>query len=272
MIDAPDGLEAAFRNAQEKYFGDESILLTKKPTVMEREILAERKRLSERYIPAHANILEVGPGSGFFADLLQKRGNRIELVEHSPQLASALYSRLETKVHVGEFEALELSFDDTDVFCSFHVVEHVQSPLAHLRAGFSAVRPGGLGLVATPNAASWEQSFFPSLSPNFDYAHLRVFSPKSLAMFCEQAGWKVEVALTQEYMSSWLRVFSKVVRRVRREHEVETAGKYATPSKRLEMAYKTIANLTWPFRKLQSALGGGNEVLLVVRRPSDGWR
>lgn len=265
-IDLPGGLDEGFEGAQRRYFGDESLLLQKEPTVFEREILAERMRHVRRYIPAASRVLEVGPGSGFLGAMLKARGHQLELVEHSPALAKALSERLGIPVYAGELEEAQLPPASADAFCSFHVIEHVKDPLAHMRAGFQAVRPGGVGLVATPNAGSWQQSLFLLFSPNFDSAHLRVFSKASLTRYAEQAGWTVEASLTPEYTSGWPRLLSKAVRKLKGEDEEATAGKYAVASPRLEAIYIFVAMLSWPLRKMQTAVSGGNEILLVLRR------
>lgn len=269
LIDSASGLEIKFESAQRGYFGAESLLLQKSPAIFEREILATRKRLVRRYIRPSSNVVEVGPGSGFFAELLKERGHQVELFEHAPDLAAALSEKLHVPIHIGEFESAEFFLAASDVFCSFHVIEHVKDPLEHLSAGLRAVRPGGVALIATPNARSWQQSLLMRLSPNFDSAHLRVFSRASLKRYAETAGWIVETDFTKEYTSDWLRVLSKALRKLKKENEETTAGKYAKPSLKLSAAYKLASILSWPLRQLQASLGGGNEIILVLRRPEN---
>ncbi|MEE9905285.1 MAG: class I SAM-dependent methyltransferase [Chlorobium sp.] len=269
LIDLKDGLEAGFDAAQIQYFGSGSLLLQEVPAVFEREILNERKRLAYNYIPPSSHVVEVGPGSGFFARLLKGQGHHVELVEHSSDLAEALGRQLCVPMHIGEFEKAVLSGGAADVFCSFHVIEHVKDPLAHLRTGLAAVRPGGIGLIATPNARSWQQNLFVGLSPNFDSAHLRVFSKASLRRYTKLSGWLIESEFTPEYTSGWLRVLSKALRKIKGEDEEGTAGMYAAPSPKLSAVYRLAAILSWPIRQLQVRFGGGNEIFLVLRRPEE---
>jgi SAM-dependent methyltransferase len=153
------------------------------------------------------------------------------------------------------------------VFCSFHVIEHVTDPRAHLSEAARVVRPAGLAFVATPNASSWEQKLFRRLSPNFDSAHLRVFSAQSLQRLADETGWSVLYDETPEYTSGWLRVVSKAFRKLRGEDEEATAGKYASqmsPHKRWIIG--AMRGLSWPLRTVQSRLQGGNEILVVLQR------
>jgi 2-polyprenyl-3-methyl-5-hydroxy-6-metoxy-1,4-benzoquinol methylase len=261
------GFDQDFKAAQSHYFAEETLLAADVPAAFDREILKQRQKHTRRVVGADSLIVEVGPGAGFFASWLKSEGHRLLLIEHSPVLAATLARRLGVEVAIEEFLPGQYDGRQADVFCSFHVIEHVIDPLSHVRAGFEAVKPGGVGLIATPNAASWEQRFFRRLSPNFDSAHLRVFSETSLKQICETAGWTVEAAFTPEYTGGWLRVISKAVRKLRREDEETTAGKYAAPSTRLEVFYALAATLSWPFRKSQAVLHAGNETFLILRRP-----
>ncbi len=257
-----------FGKAQEMYFGQDSILIQLKPTSLDDEILTERQRVTSDYVQPGGAVLEVGPGAGFFSQWLLERGNQPHLVEHSPVLADLLRDRLKVQVTSGEFETTDLPPASFQAFCSFHVIEHVVDPLRHLQVGLAMVRSGGYGFIATPNARSWQQRWFSLLSPNFDAAHLRVFSPASLRKFCEQAGWEIVRFETPEFTTGWLRVASKLLRRLRNEDETLTAGKYAgIPSSRSQWIYRLLTTLTSPLRQIQKHAGAGNEVFFVIRKP-----
>lgn len=266
IFTSKDGAES-FEEAQNKYYGDESILLESTPTFFEKEAIAERISAFGRYLPKPAKVLEVGPGAGHILRWLTAEGYAPTAVEHSETLARRLAETFNVPVHVGEFEKLPIEPDSLDAFCSFHVIEHVPDPLAHMRQAFVGVRPGGRAFVATPNARSLQQVALPSLSPNFDSAHTFVFSPKSLRACCEKAGWTVIATMTPEYTSGWLRVVTKLLRRMKGEDEEATAGKYATQSSsRIETIAGVIRLLSWPMRFVQRKAGYGNEVFLVLEK------
>lgn len=258
-----------FEAAQEAYFSDESILMQSSPSVLDKEILNERIAVTMRYLREGNKVLEVGPGAGFFAQALVARGVRVTLVEHSKSLAMHLRSRIGAEVVEGAFETFLFDTSAVQAFCSLHVIEHVADPLRHLECGYAAVEPGGFGFVATPNAASWQQRLSLALSPNFDEAHLRVFSESSLRQLCTRAGWRVISVTTPEYASGWMRVLSKALRKIRHENEVQTAGKYATAmSGRRIHAVRLVAAFTFPFRALQRWWHGGNELFFVLEKPA----
>lgn len=268
LIEIPAQTEDEFERAQELYFGHGSVLLQTEPKSMDREILATRLKVILERLKPHSRVLEVGPGAGFLSQALMHRGYKVKAIEHSPVLAQALREKFGLAVETDAFESNIQEGSSFDAFCSFHVIEHVPDPLHHLQAGFEAVQPGGLGFVATPNARSWQQRLFPRLCPNFDDAHLRVFSSHSLRLLCVQAGWEVVDVRTPEYTSAWLRVLSKGLRRVKREDEVQTAGKYAAATTSgFEGVYLLLGLMTGPVRYVQRLMKGGNELFFVLRKP-----
>lgn len=260
-------LSLDFETAQATYFGEGTLLVSERVDFFEQEVLDQRKRMIQRYLPEGALVTEVGPGSGFFAEWLRSQGYGVQLAEHSEVLGSFLAAKLDVKVFVGDFLPGAFQLITGGAFCSFHVVEHVADPVSHLAAGRETVCPGGFAFVATPNSRSWQQRLFRRLSPNFDSAHLRVFSVASLCEACEQAGWTVEATFTPEYTSAWLRVATKAIRLIRRQNEERTAGSYAASTAK----YGRLLYLIWlvmsPLRFLQSKAGGGNEIFVVLRNP-----
>lgn len=268
LVPHEDDTSRSFDEAQEKYYGESSQLLATEPDLFEAEILAYRVAVLGALLPRPSDVLEVGPGGGHVLRWLLAHGHNVTAIEHSSVLARQLSERLEVSVKNGEFEAFDLSAAAYDAFCSFHVIEHVRDPVAHLSRAYSLLRPGGLAFVATPNARSWQQMLFASLSPNFDSAHLYVFSPQSLRRLCEQSGWEVISTLTPDCTAGWARFLTKAIRRIRREDEEQTAGKYARSSSRsVQVAARILQVGTFPLRFIQSKLGYGNEVFLVLRKP-----
>lgn len=258
-----------FEIAQEKYYGNASHSFSTQLTVFEREVLACRATVINNFLKTPSKVLEIGPGGGHVLNWLLSRKHKVTAIEHSSSLAHQLAKYQCDQIVVGEFESLEIRPNEFDAICSFHVIEHVRDPMLHLSRALSVVRPGGYAFVATPNAWSWQQLLFPKLSPNFDSAHLYVFSSASLRRMCEEAGWIVLRDDTPEFSMGWLRVLSKGLRRLRNEDEEDTAGKYSQTSSSLIKFIFTIARIgTSPVRFLQHILKRGNEVFFVLQKPA----
>jgi 2-polyprenyl-3-methyl-5-hydroxy-6-metoxy-1,4-benzoquinol methylase len=261
-------IEDLFKSSQEKYFGENSSLNLVAESILDRERTSHRKVVFNRFISEKIKVLEVGPGAGSFLRWMCGKGHNVTAIEDSNFLAKELTLIPRSEIIMGNFEDCKLPHNSFDLFCSFHVIEHALDSRIHLELAFKFVREGGLAFIATPNGNSWQQRLFPRLSPNFDSAHLRVFSQKSLRLLAEDIGWIVINDSTPEYSSAWLRVLSKVLRKLKGEDEETTAGKYqinhSLGSKILLYFYIL---LSFPFRLLQRQLNGGNENFIVLKRP-----
>jgi len=267
LVTSGTSMKDIFEALQEKYFGEPTVLIDASGGPVEEEVMTKRRSVFGRFVTVPSEVLEVGPGAGSFLRWLAGKGHRVTAIEASKALAGALGPITSASILVGSFEDSTLTDASQDVFCSFHVIEHVPDPRAHLAKAALVVRPGGLAFIATPNAASWQQRLLPTLSPNFDSAHLRVFSLRSLRELAEGEGWSVVWQETPEYTHGWLRVLSKALRKFRGEDEEVTAGKYGTGMSRKTCAvFATLRKLSGPLRAAQSRLLGGNEILIVLRR------
>ena len=65
-----------------------------------------------------------------------------------------------------------------------------------------------------PNSRGFEQRL-PQLSPNNDSSHFQLFSRHGLGRVMQEIGWEIVVADTPSYAIAWLRVITKILRRVR---------------------------------------------------------
>lgn len=265
-----ESLRARFEASQRAYFGEDALMLDNPDDPFGQDMLKKRVSMVRAFLPPAAALTEVGPGGGAFLSWAVNNGFAVTAVEESAEIARSLKSSVGvSRVLVGEFETLPLDTDSQDAFCSFHVIEHVPSPTDHLARAIELVKPGGVALVATPNSRSWEHRFFESLSPNFDSAHLRVFSAESLSLLAKRVGWEVERLDTPEYASCWLRVASKWLRRRRGQDEEATAGIYGSGlSARTMRVLRLYAGLSLPIRSMQTRMLAGNEVFAVLRKPA----
>jgi 2-polyprenyl-3-methyl-5-hydroxy-6-metoxy-1,4-benzoquinol methylase len=258
--------DKAFNDAQVKYFVNDSKTLTGLFVTENQKINKRRLNIiKKRNIKGRA--LEVGPGTGEFCKLLQNTGIDVTVVEHSPELSKLLKTNKEINVITGEFEQSNLAKDSFDLFVSLHVIEHVINPHQHLSEAFRITKNLGYAVIATPNAKSWQQMIFPKLSPNFDSAHLNLFTKTSLANLCKEAGWYVVDCYTFDPVSAWIRVITKKLRRIQNEDEESTAGKYSNlTSRKIKFLVQLFDYITLPVRMFQELFFGGNEIIIVCQK------
>jgi hypothetical protein len=105
------------------------------------------------------------------------------------------------------------------------------------------------------------------LSPNYSTAHLQLFSKKGLSLCLEKTGWEVVKIITPEYPSSWLRVATSILRRLKGSKNAAERGEYIKSSNSKSKTFVQIFSLiSYPFRKLQELNKSGNELFIVAKR------
>ncbi|MBW3593945.1 MAG: class I SAM-dependent methyltransferase [Actinobacteria bacterium] len=110
-------------------------------------VRAQRSQLIDDLAPP-GPILDVGAGEGTLIDALRDRGR--DAVGLDPYTGRSDFLAIEPEAITGEWAAI--------VF--WHSLEHLRAPTRALRAAASALRPGGLLLIAIPNPSSIQARIF----------------------------------------------------------------------------------------------------------------
>ncbi len=141
--------------------------------------------------PADVRLLDVGCSSGAFLGSAVKLGFRAEGVEPAPRAAATAIAQ-----GLAVFQGLlhDARFADArfDAISLLEVIEHLKDPLSLLVECHRVLRPGGVMLIGTGNAASWSAQAFGSSWEYFNIekhgGHISFFNPDSLAKLASQAG------------------------------------------------------------------------------------
>jgi SAM-dependent methyltransferase len=130
---------------------------------------------------AGATLLEIGCGTGEFAEAAMAAGFQVTAVEPG-SLYDTASRRVGTAVHCASWEEfLPGVAGRFDAVVAWEVVEHLLDPGDFVSAAASAVKPGGVFALSTPNARSWSIRILgaadPMLCPD---EHLKLFSNEGL--------------------------------------------------------------------------------------------
>lgn len=149
-------------------------------------------RRLERLNPPGRELLEIGCSSGAGLTAAVQRGWSASGVEVSELSAAAARARLGVKaVHTGSMEDAPWPAGSFDAVSLFDVIEHIEPPAPTLAAIRRVLRPGGLVLMVTPNAASWSARMMRGRWPHLFVEHVVIFSPGGMRRLLEQQGFQV---------------------------------------------------------------------------------
>jgi SAM-dependent methyltransferase len=119
--------------------------------------LALKIRRIERHLPERGRLLEIGCGRGWLLSQALRRGWDVRGVERAGSADRHLLPELRGKVHFidSEDDVSALEPESYDAVCSYQVFEHLTKPVESLRSWTRALKPGGVLVLDTPNAAGW---------------------------------------------------------------------------------------------------------------------
>lgn len=147
-----------------------------------------------RWVPRQARVLDIGCGFGESLGYHRGRGCVATGVEADANAARAA-KRHGLDIRIGLFDACDFQPESFDVVTLDQVVEHVQDAEALLRGIHTVLKPGGLAILSTPNAAGWGARLFGRRWIHWHAPyHLQFFSPQSLRRLAASAGFTVERA------------------------------------------------------------------------------
>jgi SAM-dependent methyltransferase len=230
-------------------------------------------------LPAKGRALEIGSGTGWMLRALRERGWDATGTERNAETARLAADASRATVLVGGLEATEAT-PSFDLLVMFHVLEHLDDPIAVLRDAARRLRPGGVLVLGLPNGGSWQARMTGRRWMHLDPPrHLAHFSRRSIEQACAMTGFRVTRIDHRSYehdalgwMQSWLDALGFesgfVLKRLfgMRERRGGTAASLAAYALSLPMVVVAfvLAFLSWP------AKAGAVMEVWAVREPRDG--
>jgi 2-polyprenyl-3-methyl-5-hydroxy-6-metoxy-1,4-benzoquinol methylase len=145
--------------------------------------------------PPQLRIVDIGCSRGQFVDFAAQAGFVAEGVEPAQDIAAAARAA-GLNVRTGLLEDQHYADATFDAASLFEVVEHLREPLPLLQECRRILKPGGILVVSTGNAASWTVS---AMGARWDYFHIEkdgghvsFFNPRSMTTLATVCGFNVE--------------------------------------------------------------------------------
>ncbi len=224
-------------------------------------------RTIRRYVP-RGRLLEIGVGSGRFLEQARAAGFEVTGCDLSPAVCRRVRERIGVHVHCGPVESLRRG--SFDVVAMHHVLEHVEDPVGFLRSVREVLAPGGIVHTAVPNGASWEARF--SGWNCYVPYHLTYFDRETLVRTAREAGLAPVRTGSHESFSTWFLLAVRTILRIEANRALPiqaSIGRVPPWWSLVEHPYRLAmvgaGAITWPLRRLQGALGRGDELIMVAR-------
>lgn len=127
-------------------------------------------------------MLEIGPAFGAFALRARKSGFEVTVIEQDRGCCESI--RRLSGISVIESDDPIIALEDQaafDVIALWHVIEHLREPINFIKAAASALKPGGILALGTPNPKSWQFHLMKSAWPHLDAPrHLHLIPAETL--------------------------------------------------------------------------------------------
>jgi len=211
-----------------------------------------------KFFPSAESFLEVGCGTGFVLQGLEKAFPRLQL-SGSEVLCHGLSYAQQRVSHsvVFQMDALNIPFEEEfDVIGAFDVVEHIEDDLSVLQNFHRATKPGG-GIILTVPQHQW------LWSEADDYAHhVRRYSRGELAEKVIAAGFTIERVTS---FVSLLLVPMALSRLLRKKSGYDDCAEFKMSSA-LNRAFDMVMAVERILLSTGVSLPAGGSLLLVARR------
>jgi SAM-dependent methyltransferase len=147
--------------------------------------------------------LEVGCGSGWFSQHLQKDGWRMKAIEPSSSAAERAHAQ-GVDVWCGSLQNYESSPERFHAVFSWMVLEHLPFPQDALKAFHQWLKPNGILVFSVPNHASLDRLLFRRFWVGYDGPrHFQHFEPKRLKQLLSDSGFEEVQIIHQPNLQYW---------------------------------------------------------------------
>ncbi|MDB5209484.1 MAG: class SAM-dependent methyltransferase [Sediminibacterium sp.] len=157
--------------------------------VRNRTLNSKRKLVQEVTRKETGNLLDVGAGTGAFANTMQQAGWTVTALEPDDIARENASNKYGLQLQSPE-NLFRLDASQFDAITMWHVLEHVHDLHAYLTQFEVILKPGGRLIIAVPNYTSYDAKAYKEFWAAYDVPrHLYHFSPKSMELLGNRKGF-----------------------------------------------------------------------------------
>ena len=159
--------------------------------VKSRTLLQKTNWVQSLFTGHKGNILEIGAGTGAFANSMKNKGWNVTALEPDEGSRNRALENFNLSLLPIE-ELYNLPKNNFDVITLWHVLEHVHDLHDYMHLFLSLLKPNGRLIIAVPNHTSYDAQFYKNFWAAYDVPrHLYHFSPNSMDRLCKAHCMKV---------------------------------------------------------------------------------
>jgi 2-polyprenyl-3-methyl-5-hydroxy-6-metoxy-1,4-benzoquinol methylase len=136
------------------------------------------------------NLIDVGCGIGYFAEVAKERGWNVYGTEYTDQ-AIKICSAKGIMMHQGKLDPNNYPQEHFDIITSFEVIEHINNPIEEMGNFNKILRSGGGVYITTPNFNSISRFLS---GPNWTVVgypeHLSYYTPTTMHALLKKFGFR----------------------------------------------------------------------------------
>ncbi|MEN6615986.1 MAG: class I SAM-dependent methyltransferase [Syntrophorhabdus sp.] len=205
-------------------------------------------------------VLDIGCGRGSLLATLRDMGYECDGVERHEFPSGGLPRGI--KFHTGKLEDIAFDKDFFDAIIIWHVLEHVDDPVAMIKEASRILRPGGLLAIAVPNFGSIQSGFFKQNWFHLDLPrHIYHFTPGTLTGILEKFGFIISHTTTfsaEQNIFGFVQSALNMIARRRTPNRFYSLIKKTVerPSPAVLMSWAALACLILPFAVIEYLVSG----------------
>jgi 2-polyprenyl-3-methyl-5-hydroxy-6-metoxy-1,4-benzoquinol methylase len=175
------------------FFHDEVL---KKTISLRNKVFKERATYLSNFLKKGSHIIEVGSSLGLFVEQALNQGFLIDGVEINTALSDFVKNKYGIKIFNDFFENVEFT-SQYDAIVSWEVIEHVINPFEFLKKCTTILKKEGHVIMSLPNIDGIEFKVCGIQHEIIEApGHINYFSPKTIKILLERAGFTVEAITT----------------------------------------------------------------------------
>lgn len=160
----------------------------------------------------HGVLLDIGAGTGAFANTMQQAGWHVTGLEPDSTARENALSQYSLQLQ-DQTDLVNLQNNTYDAITLWHVLEHVHDLHGYLNKFDKLLKASGRIIIAVPNYCSHDAQVYKQYWAAYDVPrHLYHFSPKSMEVLLQKHGFTIEAVKPMWFDSFYVSMLSEKYR------------------------------------------------------------